>query len=175
MIDKSQGNLDSINSNYFPLCPPLSTSIARLFFKVHLNFLRTHSAAPITSYRLFSNLRCARSMIHPGNCSLAPSPGGVNRPIISQSLLEFSCSKFKFIPNIALHHRPCRALQDWSNENDKPSGRSDATTLFSQDPPPKKKTRCQSLVLQIACAKVGLDMGLSIGEGLELRSVNHSP
>ena len=48
---------------------------------------------PITSYRLFSNFRCARRMIHPGNCSPAPSPVGFNCPIISQSFLfEFSCA-----------------------------------------------------------------------------------
>ena len=34
VIDKSQGDLNSSNSNYFPLCPPLSISIALLFFQV---------------------------------------------------------------------------------------------------------------------------------------------
>ena len=39
------------------------------------------------------NLRCTHCMIHPGNHSLAPSPVGVNWPIISQILqLEFSCA-----------------------------------------------------------------------------------
>ena len=47
----------------------------------------------ITSYRLFSHLLCASSMIHPGDCRPAPSPVGFNRPFISQNLLlEFSCA-----------------------------------------------------------------------------------
>ena len=57
------------------------------------DFLFANLAAPIISYRLFSNLRCARrtTVIHPGNCS--PALVGFNRPIISQILLlEFSCA-----------------------------------------------------------------------------------
>ena len=34
MIDKSQGDLNSSDSKYFPLCPPWSISVALLFFEV---------------------------------------------------------------------------------------------------------------------------------------------
>ena len=34
MIDKSQGDLNSSNSKYFPLCPPWSISVALLLFEV---------------------------------------------------------------------------------------------------------------------------------------------
>ena len=41
VIDKSpraKSDLNSSNSNYFPLCPPRSISIARLFFEISSNF-----------------------------------------------------------------------------------------------------------------------------------------
>ena len=63
---------------------------ASIFRSFHLDFLCADLATPITSDRSFSNLRYARRLIHPGNCSPAPFPVGFNRPIISQShLLEF--------------------------------------------------------------------------------------
>ena len=72
VIDKSKGDLNSSNSNYFPLRPPWSISIALLFFEVPiLNFLCAYLPMPITT----------------------PSPVGFNRPIISQKLfLKFSCA-----------------------------------------------------------------------------------
>ena len=39
MIDKSQGDLNSSNSKYFPLCPPSSISIALLLFEVSTSIL----------------------------------------------------------------------------------------------------------------------------------------
>ena len=70
----------------------LSSNCTIIFRSLHLDFLCADLAAPITSYSLISNLRCAPRTIHPGNCSPASYPVGFNRPIISQSLLlEFSC------------------------------------------------------------------------------------
>ena len=78
----------------FPSVPSIvDFNCAIIFRSVHLDFLCAYLAALITSYLLFSNLRCAHCMIHAGNCSLAPSPVVVNRPNISRSLLlEFSCA-----------------------------------------------------------------------------------
>ena len=91
-----KGDLNSSNSNNFPPCPALPSQVdfnrAIIFRCFQFDFLCANLATPITSYRLFSNLRCAGHMIHSGNCSPVPSPVGFNRTVISQSLLfEFSC------------------------------------------------------------------------------------
>ena len=103
VINKSQGDINS-NSNYFPMYARCSISIARLFFEVSTSIFcmliwpRHHRG---TSHPLFSNLRCASRMIHPGNCSPAPSPVGFNRPIIYQSLLlELSSHSESFVSEI---------------------------------------------------------------------------
>ena len=73
-------------AKYFPqaLCPPWSISIALLFLEVssafHLDFLFANFGAPTTSYHLFSNFRCTRLMIYPGNCSPAPSNHHFSKP-----------------------------------------------------------------------------------------------
>ena len=80
----------------FPSVPSLvDFKCAIIFRRFHLDFLCANLATPIISYHLISNLQFASQVIHPGNCSPAPSSGsvGFNSPIISQSLvLEFSCA-----------------------------------------------------------------------------------
>ena len=67
---------------------------AIIFRSFHLDFLCANLAVPIISYRLFSNLRCSRHMIHPGNCSPAPSSVSFNCPFV-QSFLKASSSSFR--------------------------------------------------------------------------------
>ena len=78
VIDESQGDLNSSNRNYFPFCPRWPISI--IFQSFRLDLLCANLATPLISYllKLFSNLRCARRMIHPRYCLPAPSPAGLN-------------------------------------------------------------------------------------------------
>ena len=87
VIDKSLGDTNSPNSKYFPLCPPWSISVALLLFEVSTTIfcVLIRSLHPLNIV-YFTNFRCARRMIHPVNCCLAPFPVGFNCPIISQSL-----------------------------------------------------------------------------------------
>ena len=55
VIDKSQGDLNSSNSNYFPLCRLPGRFLLHDYFSkfrvtFHLDFLRANLAAPIISY-----------------------------------------------------------------------------------------------------------------------------
>ena len=79
----------------FPSVPSLADFNCTITFRsfqwtFHLNFQYANLVTPIISYCLFSNLSCARSVIHPGNCSpglSALSWVGFNYPIYFQNLL----------------------------------------------------------------------------------------
>ena len=77
----------------FPSVPSLvdfNRAIISRLGSFHIDVCSFGHACPFIPF--FSNLRCARRMIHPGNCSAAPSLVCFNRPIVFQSLLlEFSC------------------------------------------------------------------------------------
>ena len=86
VIDKSQGDIDSPNSKYSLFALPGRFQLRYYCSKFPPRFSVCKLGRSIHFIPLFSNFCCSRRMIHTGNCCLAPSPVGFNRPIISQSL-----------------------------------------------------------------------------------------